>query len=349
MTSWKDVLVSPTTTIRETIEKIDVGAIQIALVIDADGRLLGTVTDGDVRRGLLKGIALNESVACIMNSRPTTATLEQHRESLLPIMKQKKLHQIPILDAGGRVVGIEFIDKILKTTEKPNWVIIMAGGLGSRLYPLTQDCPKPMLRVGQKPILEIIVENLIESGFRKFYFSVNYKAEMIKDHFGDGRQWGAEIQYLNETEQLGTAGSLSLISEPPTNPVLVINGDLLTKINFQNLLDFHSSYQAVATMCIREFEQKVPYGVVNIDEKGITSIVEKPIHRHFINAGVYVLEPQVLTHIPGKTFFDMPSLFGRLIEDKLQVCAFPIREYWLDIGQMTDFERAQSEFSGVLR
>jgi NDP-sugar pyrophosphorylase family protein len=228
---------------------------------------------------------------------------------------------------------------------RDNWVVLMAGGLGSRLRPLTDECPKPMLRVGNKPLLETIIETFIEQGFRRFFISVNYMADTIKEYFGDGSRWGAEIQYLEETSRLGTAGALSLLPEKPQAPLLVMNGDLLTKINFRQLLDFHREHHAQGTMCVREYEFQVPYGVVKMDHHRITGFEEKPIQRYFVNAGIYVLEPQALQHIPHGVFFDMPSLFQTLMADRQEAVVFPIREYWLDIGHMADYDRANGEFA----
>lgn len=347
MERWRKALVAPEHTIREAIQTIDEGAIQIALVVDGENRLLGTVTDGDIRRGILKGVSLGDSVRCIMNSRPIIADADESREKILETMKQTRLHQIPVVDARGRLVSVEILDELLKVSNRENWVMLMAGGLGSRLRPLTDDCPKPLLKVGSKPLLEIILENFLEYGFRKFYLSVNYKAEMVKEYFGDGARWGADIRYVHEDRRLGTAGALSLLPEKPVLPLIVMNGDLLTKVNFQQLLDFHAEHGAKATMCVREYDLQVPYGVVRIENHRILSIDEKPVQRFFVNAGIYVLEPETLDCIPPSAYFDMPDLFLKLIEQKRETSVFPIREYWLDVGHMEDFARANGDFPEV--
>jgi NDP-sugar pyrophosphorylase family protein len=223
----------------------------------------------------------------------------------------------------------------------------MAGGLGSRLQPLTNECPKPMLRVGNKPILETILDNFIDYGFQRFYFAINYKADIITEHFGNGSKWGVDIRYLHEDRRLGTAGALSLLPEKIIDPLVVMNGDLLTKTNFKQLLDFHSLQAGLATMCVSEYDFQVPYGVVRTKDSRILGIDEKPIHRFFVNAGIYVLEPAALKSIPSATYFDMPSLFDCIIAIDFDTSVFPVREYWLDIGHMNDFDRACMEFPHV--
>jgi len=347
MKNWREVLVSPSTSILETIQIIDSAALQIALVVDGDGRLLGTVTDGDIRRAILKGLSLTEPVARAMNPAPTVALVNEGRQEILAVMKAKNLRQIPVLDEAGRVVGIEILEELLKGGRKDNLVVLMAGGLGSRLRPLTQECPKPLLRVGSRPILETILHNFIEYGFERFYISVNYKADMIKKYFGDGSRWSVRIEYLEEEQSLGTAGPLSLLPEKTDRPLLVMNGDLLTRVNFDQLLQFHLDSRALATMCVREFDLQVPYGVVKIDGHRLLGIDEKPVQRFFINAGIYVLQPSVLELIPCVACYDMPDLFARLVEQGRETAVFPVREYWLDIGRLSDYERANGEYEAI--
>jgi NDP-sugar pyrophosphorylase family protein len=223
----------------------------------------------------------------------------------------------------------------------------MAGGLGKRLGSLTQSCPKPLLKIGGTPILEIIVNRLAEQGFRKLFISVNYRGEMIEDHFGDGARWTADIQYLREPERLGTAGALSLLPERPPQPFVVMNGDLLTKLNLKHLLDFHREHRAKATMCVREYQFQVPFGVVQADEHRLLGIDEKPTHRFLVNAGIYALDPDVLDLVPKNQMFDMPHLFEKLVATGHETMAFPIREYWMDIGRMDDLEQAASEYCEI--
>lgn len=346
MVDWKKVLISPDVSVREAIATIDGGASQIALVVDESGRLLGTVTDGDIRRALLRGESLDAQSRAVMNVHPTVASDADSDEQILLLMRRMTLRQIPIVDGERRVVGLRVITDYL-SPQRENWVVLMAGGLGTRLHPLTETCPKPMLKIGEKPILENILENFIEHGFHRFFFSVNYMANVIKEYFGDGSRWGVKIGYLDENDRLGTAGALSLLGSRPDNPLVVMNGDLLTKVNFRHLLDFHHQHHATATMCVRDYEFQVPFGVVTTDHHLIRSIDEKPVHRFFVNAGIYVLEPEALKYVPGNTFFDMPTLFERLVADKKSTVAFPIREYWLDIGRLDDYERANGEFGAA--
>jgi dTDP-glucose pyrophosphorylase len=347
MKNWKKTLIGPGSSLREAVEVIDAAGLQIALVVDEDGRLLGTVTDGDVRRAILRGDPLEDPVARVMNENATTARAQDDRETLLALMRRRRLHQIPILDAKWRVVGLEVLDDLLKPQPKTNPVVLMAGGLGTRLRPLTEDIPKPLLQVGPKPILETILDSFIEYGFRHFYVSVNYKAEMIEAHFGDGSRWGVQIEYLREEEPLGTAGALSLLPELPTEAMFVMNGDLVTRLNFAHLLDFHAEHDSMATMCVREYEMQVPYGVIRTQSHRIIDIHEKPTERYLVNAGVYVLQPETLALIPRGQFFDMPDLFRRLLEQGEEPAVFPVREYWADIGRVAEFHEANGRFDEV--
>lgn len=350
MDRWKQVKVTPNTSIKETLKIIDDSTLQIALVVDEADHLLGTVTDGDIRRGMLKGIMLDESVENIMNENPTTAKLSENKRGLLSKLRNKKIYQLPIVNDENKLVGLRLLDELIESPEpKENIVVLMAGGLGTRLRPLTEDCPKPLLEVGKKPILETIIENFIESGFSKFYISVNYKSEMIMDYFGDGTKWGIDIQYIHEEKRLGTAGALSLLPFKPDKPFFVMNGDLLTKVNFKLLMDFHNESRSQATMCVREYDFQIPYGVVKLDKQKLVSIEEKPIHRSFVSAGIYVLDPVALDFIPENTFYDMPTLFEKMIEHNYSSTVFPIREYWCDIGQIEDYNKANQDYDEVFK
>jgi len=347
MKNWQNTLVSPETSIHDTIQTIDRSAMQIALVVDANGKLLGTVTDGDIRRAILKGIALSEPIHLVMNAQPVSLSQHTSAEHILFTMKKSGRHQIPVVDGDGKLVHLAVLDNYLHPFERPNAVVLMAGGLGTRLRPLTDDYPKPLLKVGNKPVLQTIIENFRDQGFCRFYLSVNYKADMIEHYFGQGENFGVKIEYLHEKQRLGTAGALSLLPVMPQEPIIVMNGDLLTKVDYRHLLDFHHEHHAKATMCVREYDFQVPYGVVSIDHHRILGIQEKPIHKFFVNAGIYVLEPEVLPAIPTGDYFDMPTLFEKIIAQGGETVVFPIREYWIDIGQMADLERANSEFCEV--
>ncbi|MDK2820356.1 MAG: hypothetical protein PWP31_321 [Clostridia bacterium] len=347
MKDWKRILILPSTPIIKAIKIIDAGAMQIALVVNENEQLLGTVTDGDVRRGILKGVPLEAPVKEIMNCNPTVVKKYEKHSKILATMKRKSFSQIPMVDEKGHIVDLIMLKDFITPKCRNNIVVIMAGGLGTRLRPMTNQCPKPLLKVGGKPLLETIIENFIEYGFNNFYLSVNYKADMIKSYFGDGSNWGVSIKYIHEDKCMGTAGALSLLPEKPKDTIIVINGDLLTKVNFQQFLDFHCDNKADATMCVREYNFQVPYGVVKSDKHRLIGIEEKPVKQFFISAGIYALEPRVLDFIPNNSYLDMPNLFELLIKNKLETIVFPIREYWMDIGHMDDFERANSEFAEV--
>ncbi|CAN1212230.1 UTP--glucose-1-phosphate uridylyltransferase [Tumidithrix helvetica PCC 7403] len=347
MKGWQDTLITLNHSIRAVIQSIDKSGLQIALVVNDQRQLLGTVTDGDIRRAILKGFSLEDSVAQIMNSQPIAVTTTTSHTEILGIMRRKVLRQIPVIDRAGIVVDLALLDALLEATQRHNWVVLMAGGLGSRLAPLTNDCPKPLLKVGGKPILENILESFINEGFHKFFISVNYKSHMIEEYFGNGSHWGVDICYLREQQRLGTAGGLGLLPERPQQPMFVMNGDLLTKVSFLTMLNFHQEHQSVATMAVREYDFQIPFGVVQTDRNRITDIIEKPLYKFHVNAGIYLLEPSCLDLIPSQEYYDMPNLFKTLAQQQEIVMPFPTSEYWLDVGRIDDFERANVEFCEV--
>jgi len=347
MQSVENIKLTPFSTIREALKIIDSGAMRIAIVVDENDRLIGTLTDGDIRRGLLNNLGLDDGIESIIFKTPTIATLSDTKEEILQKALGKKLHQIPIVDEENRAIGIQEIEELVRPHTKPNKVVLMVGGLGSRLKPLTDNTPKPMLKVGNKPILQTIVEKFAEYGFVNIIMCVNYKSHIIQDHFGDGSAFGVNIEYILEEQRMGTAGALSLLHSIPSEPFFVMNGDLLTNVNFEYLLDYHTTQNATATMCIREYEFQIPYGVVNIDNREILSIEEKPIQKFFVSAGIYMLNPETLSMIPKNEFYDMPTLFEALIQNHKKSISFPIHEYWLDIGRMEEYERANSDYFGV--
>lgn len=347
MKSIQNIKLSPKSTIREALRIIDKGAMQIAIVVDTEDKLIGTLTDGDIRRGLLKNLSLDDVIEEIVFKTPTIAKLGDSKEEILQKALAKKLHQIPIVDDENRVIGLKEIEELVRPHHKPNKVVLMVGGLGSRLRPLTETTPKPMLKVGNKPILQTIVEKFAEYGFSDIIMCVNYKSNIIQDYFGDGSAFGVSIEYILEEQRMGTAGALSLLTSRPNEPFFVMNGDLLTNVNFEHLLDYHIDQHALATMCVREYDFQVPYGVVNVEGNLIRSIVEKPIHKFFVSAGIYMLSPEVIDYIPKNQFYDMPTLFEALMNNDQRTISFPIREYWLDIGRIEEYERANNEYHGV--
>jgi dTDP-glucose pyrophosphorylase len=330
--------------IRDAIAIIDAGAAKIGLVVDEFDRLLGIVGDGDVRRGLLRGESLESVVASIMNTSFKWLPINADGPFIYEFMCQHNLFQVPMLDVEGRVVGLRLLEEFIQAPARLNAVVLMAGGKGERLRPLTDNCPKPMLKIGNKPMLEIILQRCIASGFKNFFISVNYLKEQIIDHFGDGAKWGVNINYLIEEQALGTVGSLGLLPPITDSSLLIINGDVLSKVDFEGLIQFHNQENAALTIGIREHITQVPYGVVQISDSRVLSIEEKPLIRSFINAGIYVLHPDLLKMLTPSIYCDMPDLAKKIIQMGGLVNGFPIHEYWLDIGHKDTFERAHDEW-----
>ena len=344
------LLVRPEASILDAIRVIDAGAQQIAIAVDDNGRLLGVVTDGDIRRAILRGVDLSGKVSQILNEKPTVCKRTASREELArTLLSHERITRLPVVDEGGFVVGLYRTEDLVANPfshELP--VVLMAGGLGTRLRPFTDNIPKPMIDVGGRPILEHIIRRFVSQGFNRFYISVNYLSHVIKEHFGDGRAFGAQIVYLEETERLGTAGSLRLLPRDMEGPFFVMNGDLLTAANFAAIASYHLETGVDATMCLREYTVQVPYGVVAQAGGRFVGIEEKPMHRHYVNSGIYVLDTAILDLLPDSGYFDMPSLFDSLMQkDPSAAAVFPLREYWCDIGQVADLERARREISKI--
>ncbi|EHU9520878.1 nucleotidyltransferase family protein [Vibrio vulnificus] len=342
---WQKTLIREQNTVKQALEIINNEALRVALVVDNNQHLVGVVTDGDIRRGLLKNLTLAEPVSLVMNLSPTIAKMGTRREDLIELMEKKGILSIPLLDEAGKVVGLETLHGALHRPKYQNPVFLMAGGFGTRLRPLTDNCPKPMLKIGNKPILETVIRSFIKAGFVNFYISTHYMPELIHAHFGDGSEFGVNITYVHEESPLGTGGALGLLPNdlPKDLPLIMMNGDVLTKVDFQRLLDFHVSHDADATMCVREYDYQIPYGVINGEGNKITSMVEKPIQRFFVNAGIYVVSPRVIQSVPENHRIDMPTLLEQHMQERNNVLMFPIHEYWLDIGRMDDFNRAQAD------
>ncbi|EGB13997.1 Nucleotidyl transferase [Pseudodesulfovibrio mercurii] len=344
MKSWRNAIIPLSATVREAAETLNRTSLQIVMLAGEDGRLMGVVTDGDIRRGLLAGKTLESPATEIMETKFFSAVPSDDQAALLRTMRERNIRQVPLLDPNGRVIGLRTLFDIISPAKRDNWVVLMAGGLGQRLRPLTEDCPKPLLNVGNKPLLETILDQFADYGFARFYISVNYRADMVEEYFGDGSKRGVEIRYLREDRQLGTAGAVGLIEDKPDAPIFVMNGDLLTKVDFPGMLAFHHEQGAKATMAVRRFDIQVPYGVVKVEDHRIVRLEEKPTHKFFVNAGIYVLEPDVAAAIPANEYLDMPSLFGRLMDQGETTAAFPIHEYWMDIGRKQDFDQANCDY-----
>lgn len=347
MTDWTRALLPEGSTILETMRNLDQSQMQLALVVDEDQHLLGVVSDGDIRRSILKGVSMETPVSNIMSRTYLAAKDTDSDKDILDLMKKRGINPVPVTDKDGKVVDLKLLREMIKPVSLPNWAVVMAGGFGTRLHPITENCPKPLLKVGNKPLLETILSNLREHGINTAYLSLHYKADMITRHLGDGSDLDMGIKYIFEDIPLGTAGALKLLPETPDEPILVMNGDLLTKLDFNQLIQFHKDSGAMATMCVRKHEFTLPYGVVDMDEHRLLDIREKPQLDYFINAGIYVLNPEVLQVIPENEYFGMDSLFKQLIAKKHEVATFPIHEYWLDIGRMPDYELANSQYHEV--
>ncbi|MCM0756012.1 nucleotidyltransferase family protein [Desulfovibrio aminophilus] len=344
MKDWRKALVSADGTVRDAVQALNDGSVRVALAVDEDERLRGVVTDGDIRRGLLAGKGLESPLSDVLVTTFCAARPGDDDASILATMRGKDILQMPVLDAAGRVIGLKVLGELSAPRPRDNWVVLMAGGLGTRLRPLTEECPKPLLPVGGQPLLETIMQQFIQHGFHNFFISVNYRADMVEECFGDGSRLGVRVEYLREREPLGTAGALGLLPRKPDRPVFVMNGDLLTRVDFPGMLDFHLAQGARATMAVRGFDIQVPYGVVDVRENRIVGLEEKPVQKFFVNAGIYVLDPGTVAEIAPDAYLDMPSLFSRLMEQGRPTAAFPIHEYWMDIGRRQDFDQANCDF-----
>jgi dTDP-glucose pyrophosphorylase len=339
---WRNILTNDTQSIKEVLRLIDLEALRIVLIVDEKSKLLGIVTDGDIRRGLIRGVGLAEPVSLVMNTDPTLASVDMSKQQIINLMEAKDILSIPLVDSAGIVVGLQTLRDAIVPEVFDNPIFIMAGGFGTRLRPLTDHCPKPMLEVGKKPMLERLIEQFKKYGFHDFYLSTHYLPHVIKDYFGDGSRHGVSIKYVHEETPLGTGGALGLLPEDlPDLPVLMINGDVLTSLDFSKAIKFHNATNADATMCVREYEYQVPYGVIEGEGERVERMVEKPMQRFFINAGIYVVNKEIVCSVSRNEKIDMPSLLERHIKNDKIVNKYPMHEYWLDIGRVSDFERAQ--------
>jgi dTDP-glucose pyrophosphorylase len=348
MTSQLDkILIKPETSILETLKVIDDAAFEIALVVDAECRLVGTVTDGDIRRGIIRGASLQSPIADLMNRQPIVALQNTTDDELLFMMTNRSIKHLPVVDRNSRIIKLVQLKDLIARKPRQNMAVIMAGGLGSRLGELTRDLPKPLLPVGKRPIIALIVEQLRRHGIQKIFISINYHGDRIKDYFTCNPVKGVTLSFIEEHEFLGTAGSLSLLQEPVQQPLIVMNGDILSPVNFGNLLDFHAAGRKPMTICAREFNFQIPYGVLQMRGDELIDIEEKPMHSIFINAGIYVLEPTVLEKIEPGHRRDMPDLIKQINSSAGGVSCYPVSEFWLDIGSPVDYARAHENFAGI--
>ena len=340
---WRKAILAENSIIHDAIINLDKVAIKIVLVVNKAGALEGTITDGDIRRGLLRGLDINSPIESIVHRNPMVVTPDMGRETVRQLMVVNKIQQIPVVDEQTHVVGLHLWDEMTIPPSRNNIMVIMVGGKGTRLRPQTENCPKPMLSVSGKPILEHIIERAKLEGFSQFVLAIHYLGYMVEDYFGNGDRMQVHIDYLREKTPLGTAGALGLLHPYPEEPFVVSNGDVITDIHYGDILDFHIRHNASATMAVREHEWQHPFGVVQTKGLDIIGFEEKPVHRSHINAGVYVLDPEVLSFLEVDSRCDMPSLFERLKQKANRTIAYPIHEPWLDIGRPDDLNKANSD------
>jgi len=341
--SWKRAVLPPTATLHDAVQNLNDVSIKIILVVNGQGELEGTISDGDIRRALLRGLDLSSQITGVYKRNPLVVPDGMSRDLVLRLMTANKIQQIPVVDAHNRPVGLHLWDNITAPVERHNLMVIMAGGMGTRLRPHTECCPKPMLPVAGKPMLQHIIERAKLQGFSHFILAIHYLGQMIEDYFGDGARLGLRIDYLKEQLPLGTAGALSLLEPRPEQPFVVTNGDVMTDIRYGELLDFHVRHEAAATMAVRVHEWQHPFGVVRMNGVDIVGFEEKPIARSYINAGVYTLDPFALHALGEGAHCDMPTLFEKLQAQGRRTVAYPMHEPWLDVGRPDDLARANAQ------
>jgi dTDP-glucose pyrophosphorylase len=345
---WRSALLPGAATFQQAIRNLNESGLQIALVVAPDGALVGTITDGDIRRGLLRGLNLSSPVETIIHREPLVVPPNMGRDLVLQLMKVNMVRQLPIVSAQRAVVGLHLWDELMLPQQRLNLVVIMAGGQGTRLRPQTENCPKPLLPIAGKPMLEHIIQRAVGEGFHHFVLAIHYLGHMIEEYFGDGSRWNIRIDYIREESPLGTAGAVALLNPQPDSPFLVTNGDVLTDVRYGELLDFHSRHGAAATMAVRVHEWQHPFGVVHTQGVDIVGFDEKPVARSHINAGIYVLDPVALQALTIGDRCDMPALFERLQQLSLRTIVYPMHEPWLDVGRPDDYKSAQAQKPGEM-
>lgn len=348
--NWQSIILSDTASIRDAMRCLDKGSLRICLAIDINKKLIGTVTDGDIRRALLKDANMDDSINGIMNKQPLTVTENTSRQQRFNLMKQHDLIAIPIINGQGQVIGLETLHQAMQPEKLSNPIFIMAGGFGTRLQPLTDYCPKPMLRVGDKPMLEHLINQFKSQGFYNFYISTHYLPEVITSYFGKGDNWGVSIDYIYEEKPLGTGGALGLLPKNlPELPIILMNGDVLTNINYSQILQHHTSNSFDATLCVKESEYSIPFGVIETENQLIINMVEKPTYHYKINTGIYVLNPEIVASVKRNEIIDLPTLLERHRKENKRIGTFTSYDYWLDIGQMKDYQKAQQDIEYLFK
>ncbi len=340
-------IITSNATIKDAIEVLEKGKIKVVLVLDSNKILKGTIYDGDIRRALLKGLDLSANVCKAMVKSFIRVSENSSYKEIISIMNQNCISHLPVIGENNKFLGLHVLEDsgFKKDLIKlPNSVLLMAGGRGKRLMPLTENCPKPLLKINGKPLLEIILKQFIDAGIEKFYFSVCYLSEQIIDYFGDGEKWGVKISYIHEDKPLGTAGALTLLPKDISDPLLIMNGDILTKININHFINFHINNRADVSLSGSEYSYKSPYGVIDVDGVNFKSIIEKPTFKHYINAGIYIINPSILKKIVINEYLDMPDLLNMILKDQHKIVVYPIYEYWLDIGKLDNLNKAKMEW-----
>ncbi len=340
--NWKKAVISENATFQQAFQNLNDVAIKLCICIGSDGRLLGLLTDGDLRRGLLRGLTMEDSVSEVINRTPLVVPSETDPSTVRSLMRANKVAQVPSVDEEGQVTGLYLWDELGPSNYHDHTMVLMVGGLGKRLRPFTETCPKPMLEVAGKPMLQHIVERAREQGFRNFIFCINYHGNMIRDFFGEGNKFGVKIEYVEESQPLGTAGALSLIENTPAQNFVVSNGDVLTDVDYTELLNFLKLHDAKGAMAVKLHEWTNPFGVVEMDGLKITGFSEKPVLRSHVNAGIYALTPDVLNLLSPDEYCDMPTVFELLAKEGEKVVAYPMYEPWLDVGRPDDLKTAQT-------
>lgn len=348
MKNWKEALITEDATVRDAMRTLNQSSLRVVLVVQEGNKLLGTVTDGDIRRGLLKDVNMGDKVTSVTNLKPVTINPQVSKREALNMLEDLDLLALPVVDNNGYLIELYILSNLLIAEPKENPVFLMAGGFGTRLKPLTDNCPKPMLPVGEKPLLEHQLNQLTRQGFRNFYISTHYMPEVIKEHFGDGSDRGISITYVHENEPLGTGGALGLLPDSlPELPLIMMNGDVLTDLDFSELLDTYDESGCDSILCTRELEHNVPYGVVETAKNTVKAMVEKPTYRYEINTGIYLLSHKCVRSVRKNELLDMPCLLKRRMDEGLELNSYVHRGYWLDIGHHADYQKAQTDIKAL--
>ena len=339
---WRKVIMPVNSNLAEVVQNLEEYTLKIVLIVNKLGVLIGTICDGDIRRGLLRGLDMESGIDTVIQYDALLVPPDMERQLVMQLMEANKIKQVPIVDEKHQILGLHLWDDISIAPARPNLMVIMAGGMGVRLRPQTNNLPKPLLSVANKPMLEHIIDRAKVEGFTHFIIAIHYLGHMIEEYFGNGDRLGVKIEYLREDVPLGTAGALSLLS-PPNEAFVVTNGDVITDIRYGEMIDFHNRYSSSATMAVRVHEWEHPFGVVKTDGVDIVNFEEKPIARSHINAGVYVINSENLSELISNEHCDMPDLFERLKLNGKRIIAYPMHEPWLDVGRPADLEKANKQ------